>query len=764
MDKFFFSDRNVNTQCSNLENILNIRDNDTAKQKCKKFLVQNMKDVYKKYGSKRPENISPKDFMDLLNKKSIKECVKLCEQKKQQKSQKPNQISQYKRQREEEIYGDRNNHLDRRPQYSMPPRNSSKSEPNYHKNSELLNMPLYSDANTGISGFASINPNEQGEFINANGEMSNNFFRNETNNKNNRRGGDELESEMYKRIAECGYNNKNGGFQNNFAKNNQMENNLENNFGDHFMGSGIGSSLQPQQPQQSQSQSQLQYQYNPNIGFRNDKPEEINFALDGTDTRRYTGRSNNNAKNQMYDTDPNNDQNNNQPWQMNNNQPWNNQQNPMDDNQPSWPPQMGHQINYTNRLNDNEIKMGMEGMQSDRRNFDQIIKNQNYTKNKPNFGMSPNMNYNNSNMNMQQMLMMQKMYETNNNYLNCERRENTNGVREGVSQYNMINSFDNDQLNEYMNNLKKTILNKIETFPDINYQIIQNLNSKQINDLINKISSNIVNINTNDEKQLVNTLFNIPDKIKSSTNYDDILNNTNKNDKMVSATKKNISYHTITINSRDYAEPEFYSDYLVKLQNQMKNITCFELISVRLFPEFDNIKNNKCLRCKIDGTERVIHIDRSFCSIEYVIHFLKENIGHINIDIDQNKYITISVSTNCAFELNNDRNSILKLLGFVDDYYYGSRSYKSEQPHKIEYIDKVYLYIDNVEDEKPFAIINTQKGFVLPVKKSFDDPVTLDDFAIQFKIDNHPDSKNYYDFKGYPHELVFKIHKLENID
>jgi len=105
MSKFFFSDKNVSRQCNNLGGILGVKNNDESRRNCKKFLVQQMKTVYQQYGKKRPSNMGVPDFVDLLNKKSIKECVRIQEERKHakrqqlggrsgQRDQKPNQRSQ----------------------------------------------------------------------------------------------------------------------------------------------------------------------------------------------------------------------------------------------------------------------------------------------------------------------------------------------------------------------------------------------------------------------------------------------------------------------------------------------------------------------------------------------------------------------------------------------------------------------------------------------------------------------------------------------
>src|SRR5438046_3133367 len=118
MDKYFFSEKNDIRQCDTLKRILNIKDNYKSKRKYKKVLVQNMQNVYTKYGKKKPTNVKATEFLDLLNKKSIKECVKICEENKKKKKQyNTNQIGDLQRDREQEVFGRRDVQVARRPQY-----------------------------------------------------------------------------------------------------------------------------------------------------------------------------------------------------------------------------------------------------------------------------------------------------------------------------------------------------------------------------------------------------------------------------------------------------------------------------------------------------------------------------------------------------------------------------------------------------------------------------------------------------------------------
>ena len=63
MNKFFLSERNIARQCHQLERLLNIRDNRESKRKCKRFLVEQMQAVYKKYGNRKKRNMKVTKFI-----------------------------------------------------------------------------------------------------------------------------------------------------------------------------------------------------------------------------------------------------------------------------------------------------------------------------------------------------------------------------------------------------------------------------------------------------------------------------------------------------------------------------------------------------------------------------------------------------------------------------------------------------------------------------------------------------------------------------
>ena len=201
MDKFFFSEKNVSRQCETLEKLLNIKNNPESKRKCKKFLVRKMQDTYEKHGKTKPNNLKVPEFLDLLNKKSIKDCVKIYEENKKnnKKQYKTNQLGEMKHDRDQEIYGQRTNQVQKRPQYPS----LEKKNINNNNNNQNPNLPSYSDG-TSSNNFAPL-PQGNGEFITATGEMgSKMFFGDLENQMYGKRSDskDDLERKLFERMGQ----------------------------------------------------------------------------------------------------------------------------------------------------------------------------------------------------------------------------------------------------------------------------------------------------------------------------------------------------------------------------------------------------------------------------------------------------------------------------------------------------------------------------------------------------------------------------------
>jgi hypothetical protein len=254
MDNYFFSKDNIERLTNHLSKSLNIKNTPESRKACRRFLESQMKSIFDKYGDKKPSKMPMSEFLQKLNQKSVEDCVKLYEIKMQKKS---NSASLNMR-RDKEIYGNRSQYMENRPAHTSRIMN---------KDSELPGMlDSGGDGNyASVSSFAS-----PGEFITATGEMGSNMQFNGGGNNNasnnndytndpnmfadKKHSIDDLERRMLER-------------QNEYQGRPVMNMNNFNNSSYNMMGGGNIS-------------------YNPNVGGGNQKPPEINFALDGNDTRK----------------------------------------------------------------------------------------------------------------------------------------------------------------------------------------------------------------------------------------------------------------------------------------------------------------------------------------------------------------------------------------------------------------------------------------------------------------------------------------------
>src|SRR5579863_23375 len=209
MEKIFFSEKNVNNVCTLLIKQLNVKDNPDTKKQCQKLLIGQMEEIFDKYGSKKPSSMSATNFLDAMNKKSIKQSVIICEENRKKKGgistsqskskykPKINKMDKFQRKRDEEINGERDIQIDER------------SKP-YLKNTKNKDV-MFSDIGM-VNHFAPID-NRDGGYITATGEMGERMII-----KNQHDQGDdyvredkEKDLENILRERQNGYVTKNGG-------------------------------------------------------------------------------------------------------------------------------------------------------------------------------------------------------------------------------------------------------------------------------------------------------------------------------------------------------------------------------------------------------------------------------------------------------------------------------------------------------------------------------------------------------------------------
>jgi hypothetical protein len=694
MDKFFFSDKNVSNQSAHLQKILNVKDDADAKRRCRKFLIQQMKDVYKKYGKKRPPDMESIQFIDQLNKKSIKECIKIVDERKKAKTQEKrqydtHQLDTYERARDQEIYGKRQVRVPKRPEYTAPTKAGSGG-----------GMPGYVNDNAGGgNGYAPI-PSGSGNFITATGEVGGKmYFGNQAEQLYGRGSNkDELENRMMELANNYNMKGKGGGPMN------MNEGFMPNNNNGGMMA------------------------YNPNMN-QPQQPPNIDFSLDGGDPR---GNGNRRPNNYQYSAQPPQQfngmpQQQQQPMMMN---PMygNNQVAPVDNSMGNLmsfdqqPQQNTNSIMATNSMNESEMKANMQKLLSERSQFDTQFTSNNKQpeQNKFNPMVSPNM----QNMDINQLLMLQKMQEmmsgnNNNNFLNFK----------GWEQYK----------------LNSTGAGKSE-------KIIEEQIAALRKELFPKKKKKNKKAKSNDDDIKIASVSNDPNNVgslkdpKDIQKYIDIAKTVMEQD----STK----YHIMNIKPEQHVEPMYYNDYLVSIKEPLSDIISFEITSLKLPPVSDNITSENNSLCFDD---KKVTIQEGYYNIDKLITTLQKelNTDQLTVTKNDNNIVTIRHSEDVAFKLIGS--SLLKLLGFTKELYSGRSSYKSDEKHNIK-TNKLYLFVENIDDYKPIMEIDMDKDLKLPVRVLVSDKKEpLTHIIIKFKQTPNANDELYYDFKNKSHEIGCSI-------
>jgi len=415
------------------------------------------------------------------------------------------------------------------------------------------------------------------------------------------------------------------------------------------------------------------------------------------------------------------------------------------------------------------------------------------TRNKNGFNplVSPNINNQNNmgNMDIEQILMMQKMYEMNNgNHLN------SNGGVQISNDTNAKKNLDAEQLDAYIKKMKDKIYHHMN-MTNFNPSFLHTLDSKQLEVLINKLSydlsglSDIMPFNqqsnpqnnqqsnppnnppnnqqsnppNNQQKQISDynvelfdsmTIENVPFKLNNITLTDDDMGQQSNR----------IKHSDILIKSSDYGDPEDYSDYMVEFKDGFNNITNFQIIDLNIPKISNEITNDNQISITLDNDIDIqTAIEIGLYNTETLINAIRKALPNFTLNIDHNDKIVIKSISNQNFEIINNDNSVFKQLGFIKPHYSGKKTYISEEKSQIDIQHTVNLFIEGIEDTKPILVYNSNMDpkKMLPINISFCEPIkNLQEIFVKFKLDSDPDSSNFINFRGRPHELRCRVTTL----
>ncbi len=755
---------------------------DNAQNACKTWLKKKMSNVVDINRNLRGEK---REIVKKLNSDCLKMAVNEYRSHQNNKTTGQN-LNKYKMEREKDIYGNRKNRVEKRPQYRDESRGNSG------------NGKLGSIADTG--GFASFSSNSDGEVIRADGTIGDKMFFGNLNDV--MQTGDkktiaaELERRMMMRKGEYeGFDGGQGPDMNGMGMGNSMGNGMGNsmdmnNFGNPGM-------------------------YNPNFGVpANKRPPEINFRLDGTDSRDkpsnnldqmnmehfngFTGfgnmgMDNFGSFNQMGMNQMGNQMGMNQ---MGNQMGMNQMGNQMGMNQMGMN-QMGNQIDM--RMNQMQNERGYAQRNNNNRNQNQMGMN--------NMNMN-NMNMNNMNMYQSQQDMQQhddlanKVNQMRNHiasnigldpqallYMTPEEIEGQ--IRRQANKKESVMEYDRKPNRKYVKQEteseeeesedesdKKTKLLKMLIDMKKNNQNKEKGLKKAVNDVKKKNSKKNNKYKSESEsesesskseseeekpKQKKNVKF--AKQVVSSDSEDD--NKSTKSTKSIKSTKQNQQKikvqdkkksqkdrETITIDiiQDDELNNKYYSDFMIdfneKYGRTYKNITNFKL-KIKTLPDLKPYIDETCNKLKIIiGNEtKKIELDDGYYELDELLEGITENLEDVNIICKKDKKgRVIFESTNKEeFEIDCEDCSFGKYLGFTEEKYETEYKYIAESTSPLA-IDKIYLYFPNIS-ENYFCTINNDKKINMNYEQ--ENPIAeLDCLIIQIKDIEINEELNFHNFSG----------------
>ena len=106
----------------------------------------------------------------------------------------------------------------------------------------------------------------------------------------------------------------------------------------------------------------------------------------------------------------------------------------------------------------------------------------------------------------------------------------------------------------------------------------------------------------------------------------------------------------------------------------------------------------------------------------------------------------------------NNKKNILNILGFKRNNYSGMNNYISEENYNLSSNDKIYLFLENLDNNRYFAKLDLNTKNTNKVESYFKKPIeSLSGLNLKFKYSDDPKINDYYHFNNKPHKLTFEV-------
>jgi hypothetical protein len=154
---------------------------------------------------------------------------------------------------------------------------------------------------------------------------------------------------------------------------------------------------------------------------------------------------------------------------------------------------------------------------------------------------------------------------------------------------------------------------------------------------------------------------------------------------------------------------------------------------------------------KMDNIDKAIKVRKGMYNIETLLNELNQN-EDLNFSVDIQQKITIKSNNNFVILPNNFTNK----LGFNYIPEGNITTITASRIYDLRPISKLYLFIKNINSDKPVSILNFNGTGVCDLK--FNEPITLSNLDLQF----YTDENALYDFNEMYYNLSFIVSIVDN--
>lgn len=224
-------------------------------------------------------------------------------------------------------------------------------------------------------------------------------------------------------------------------------------------------------------------------------------------------------------------------------------------------------------------------------------------------------------------------------------------------------------------------------------------------------------------------------------------------------TKYNYLYGTSNI-QLDISPIESNSNFTFEFE-QIENIVGIKLMSYSIPQARYNIEDgkNNIFKFKVGDDITEIKLNTGKYMIEDLIRIINTKTDKLIFELNYEQKVEVKYQEDTPFEIITTVFSN-EVLGFTLDTYTGEKSYIANRSWELRVEDKIYLYLTNLDDKSPFAVLYTNNQGNYQFK--FEEPIVLNKLDLLFK-----DSKGrQYNFFGlnYNINVQLEIHNPSNLN